>query len=39
MEEIKVGNKIPRKFNKIIMEVMSNTNAGKIGDIMHVTKK
>jgi len=33
-----MGNKIPRKFNKIIMELTSNTNAGKVGDIMYVTK-
>lgn len=33
-----MNNRIPRKFNKIVCEMLVNTNVSKIGDILHVYK-
>lgn len=33
-----MGNRIPRKFDRIIGEMLVKTNCGKIGDTIHVCK-
>lgn len=37
MEKLK-KNRIPRKFNRIIVEMLIDTSCNKVGDILHIYK-
>ena len=35
---MKTGNRIPRQFNKMVCEMLIETNMDKVGDTLHVYK-